>query len=182
MNQAQVVNLIQTIGKVAGASLAAHGATLQQVSYVQLVCGIFIAVVSWWFSHLSNDDGSTPPNNPVTKIPLMLLALVIAFGGAGCIQTAIQHGNIVEYDNTVFGFNCTAINSTTASPAVQFGLIRSKLLYIPTQTNGSIASPNYGSTGNLNNNGKSLFFGGSDSTATGSNGTILTDTNTSITP
>jgi len=83
----------------------------------------------------------------------------------GC-TTAIRHGNIIELDTTVFGFNIAAATGNSVSPAVQFGLIRQRALFVPTSTN-KIYAPQFQTSGDLNNNGRTLFFGGQDATSTG---------------
>ena len=49
------------------------------------------------------------------RLAIFSLALL-----TGCM-TAIKHGDIVELDQTVFGFNVAASTGTTQMPAVQLG-------------------------------------------------------------
>ncbi len=94
------------------------------------------------------------------RLAIFSLALL-----TGCM-TAIKHGDIVELDQTVFGFNVAASTGTTQMPAVQLGLIRSKILFVPTSTN-KVYAPQFSTFGELNNNGRALLFGGQESSASG---------------
>lgn len=93
------------------------------------------------------------------------IVFILLMSLAGC-TTAIQRGNIIELDQTVFGFNVAASTGTTEMPAVQFGLIRSKVLFVPTSTN-KVYSPQFSTSGEINNNGRTLIFGGQDSSFSG---------------
>lgn len=86
--------------------------------------------------------------------------------GSGCVTRAVQRGDCVEIDQTVFGFNLSASSAPNELPAVQFGLIRSKVVMLPTSTN-KLNAPLYHTDGELNNNGRTLLFGGADSTTAG---------------
>lgn len=90
--------------------------------------------------------------------------LLLLFCG-GCM-TAVKHGNIVEIDTTVFGMNVAASTGGTSTPAVQFGLIREKLLFLPTSTN-RVYAPVFRTSGQINNNGRTLIFGGDDESSSG---------------
>lgn len=59
MNQDQLVNLIQTIGKLVGAALVTHG--VGDSGVWESVTGTAVAVGSWYWSHRSN---ATPPKKP----------------------------------------------------------------------------------------------------------------------
>ena len=96
---------------------------------------------------------------------LRRLCLIALLALTGCV-TAIKHGNIIEVDQTVFGFNVAASTGATEMPAVQFGLIRSKVLFVPTSTN-KVYSPQFSTSGDINNNGRTLLFGGQDSSTSG---------------
>jgi hypothetical protein len=65
-NQDQVVNLIQTIGKVGGAALATHGATQGVTNFWELGIGVAMTIVSWWFSHHSNASPAEAPPSSVS--------------------------------------------------------------------------------------------------------------------
>lgn len=85
---------------------------------------------------------------------------------AGC-STAIRHGDIVEVDSTVFGVNVAATTSASETPAVQLGLIRQRVLFIPTSTNGPVYGPKYSTSGQLNNTAPLMQFGGQDNSKVG---------------
>jgi hypothetical protein len=66
MNQDQVTNLIQTVGKMAGAAAIAHG--VGNSTMWEAIVGAVVAIAAWYWSHKSN---ATTPNtnnpNPILK-------------------------------------------------------------------------------------------------------------------
>jgi hypothetical protein len=59
MNQDQLTNLIQTVGKVAGAAAATKG--IGDSHMWEAVIGAVVAVASWYWSHRTN--AITTPTN-----------------------------------------------------------------------------------------------------------------------
>lgn len=67
MNQDQLTNLIQTVGKMAGAAAVAHG--VGSSSMWEAVIGAAVAVAAWYWSHKTNSApaSTAPPQPPTTK-------------------------------------------------------------------------------------------------------------------
>lgn len=66
MNNDQLTNLIQTVGKMAGAAAIAHG--VGNASMWEAITGAVVAIASWYWSHRSNATPATPPGpNPILK-------------------------------------------------------------------------------------------------------------------
>lgn len=65
-NQDQIVNLIQTVGKIGGAVIGTYGAQAGNVWAAGV--GFVTALVSWWFSHHSNATQAPSPSTvPIAK-------------------------------------------------------------------------------------------------------------------
>jgi hypothetical protein len=71
----------------------------------------------------------------------LLLIVPIALTLAGC-ETAVKNGDIVGIQSRVFGINIAASGATsTATPAIQLGLISQTVWMIPASTNKMYSPP-----------------------------------------
>lgn len=62
MNQDQLINLIQSIGKIGGGIAAGYGASASNL-WAALI-GLAVATIGFYYSHKTN---AAPPQPPATK-------------------------------------------------------------------------------------------------------------------
>jgi hypothetical protein len=75
----------------------------------------------------------------------LLICGVLAVAGCTSIINNPE-GKIVSITERGIGFKVTATSTTTQTPEVVFGFFSSAVVFIPTETNGPVSSPNFANT------------------------------------
>jgi hypothetical protein len=172
MNRDQIINLIQSIGKIAGASAATYGAQAQNLTVA--VFGAVTALLSFLWSHSSNATRPTPPSK---QIPLLLFFAGLSLAGTGCTRFVVATGQnkvITTISSTCFGINVQAATAANQTPAIQLGLIRQTVQFMPCATNAAgtnggsvIQAPDYASVFDIQQGVDPFSFDGAESFTSG---------------
>jgi hypothetical protein len=120
MNQDQVINLIQSIGKIAGAVAATYGAETQNM--VIAIFGAVTSILAFYFSHKSNATpapDSTQPTQKSTTLKtgvvigtMIASSLILAGCSTGTVQKAVGvNGTIIAGVNTLMAGWAGYVNS-----------------------------------------------------------------------
>ncbi len=142
MNKAQLFSHLRSALKLGGVWLVTHN-YLGSVAASWAV-GLGVSALGFLWSHLlhapvpaDDEQGSLFSG---TKCLALTAAGVLALC-AGC-TTAIEHGNVIAVSHKFFGLDIeTSSQAANALPTIRLGAGSSRVMFIPTSTNGPVQAP-----------------------------------------
>lgn len=163
MNSDQFASILRSLLKMGGVYLMAHGVS---TSTTQLISGLVLAVAGVLFSHWANADGATPSSSG-GKLGLFLAVGFLAFAVVGC-GTVYNSNKITAVKERGFGI-VIAESAANQTPEMKMGFFSSVIQIIPTATttNGTIETPRYMDTFELEGSANPLDTSIKENTGTG---------------
>jgi hypothetical protein len=179
LNRDQITNIEHKIAFGVGSALIAYMQTQPTNTWTTPLTWVGGALLAW-SGYKSNQLNATPVVPPststTTKVLLLftLLTLGLATGCTSFVTATGQNKVIMTESSTVFGINIQAASSANATPAVQLGLVRQTIQFLPfsltTNSNGTtnhIQVPDYVATYDIKQGITPFSFNGYESFASG---------------
>jgi hypothetical protein len=108
------------------------------------------------------------------------MSLSLSLCLSGCVGQVVKDGGLIAISQTTLGINITATSSTSASPSVQLGLIKTVIIGEPVSTN-QLHSADFSYSELLSQAANPLLFNGDTSVSSGHD-KVNNNTNAVIVP
>ena len=169
MNTSQLLSIVRSILKFAGAYLVAHGASKAGAALnAEDTVGAAVALFGVLWSHFqhASDDAPSSAKGPAVRIAIGLAA-ISALWLAGCSTGSIQvPGRVVSVTERGFGVQVEATTATSQTPKVRLGFFSSTVFIEPVVTQ-AVYVASVANTFAIDNSATPFAFGVNETMARG---------------